>query len=242
MKEKESNKIFENDLINLSQILKLLLKSKILVIIVVSIFALAGIFYGNSQKSTYNAQADIFFGTFGGNNIANAKIIDTYLDGIDWDFFANPGGGFFLRIGSSSHVSAEQAELKLEEALDFLLEYTNNLIEEKIEKSKYMKESEDVRVNSTQQAIDLINQEINKKVKSDGYSNELLQLKATLINLEIDSKNSTYNIPEYKFSKIINEIKSYKSPNRPTYFYFILGAIIGFLVSVFLVVTRFLEE
>jgi len=256
MKEKESNKIFENDLINLSQIFKLLLKSKLLVIIVVSIFALAGIYYGNLNKSSYSAKADIFFGTFDGKNIAHSKIIDTYLDGINWNDYDNPGGGRFLRLKSSSHDSAEEAEHKLQEAIDFLLDYTNNIIEEKIEIAKANVQLNEIAkanvqlnlAQTIQEDIDFINREYNKKVQTDGYSIELLSIKLDLIDLEVrleqerNSNNSILTIPEYKLSTIINEIKVFENTKRPTYFYFLVGAIIGFFVSVFLVVSRFLEE
>jgi len=317
MQENESNKILEDDLINLSHLSKVLLSQKLLIILTVAIFSIAASFYGNLKKPTYIAKSDIFLGSFEGRNIVNPKIIELYFEGISHKHFSNPNGGFFVTLKSDSNPTAEESELEITEVIAFLFELSNSQIQEGINEFNQTKErrikyidqeiefliqkidflnektnnlnvnhdkssngfnqndlnnlASESRIDALIREIEYMNEEIDLIEITDENSFEFLNTKTSLVDLELELKKITSNQssspereimalqgnindllrkssnfgfskPKYKFSEIVNEVEIKENSKRPIYFYFLAGAIIGFICSIFLVLSRFLEN
>ena len=238
----KSNKILEGDLINLHELIKILWSSKILVIVITTIFASCGYFYASIQAPSFSATSEVFIGSYQNSRIFNAKQLEIYHPDIKRSSFKDHLGGEFISLSLSRAVSSEKAEIKMQKAVDYLLNTSNALIQKKIDDFNLNNENE---IKAIDREIVAINQEIDRLSNLDktllssyGVDTTLSELIITKTQRILDIERINNSSTTFKLSKIITEVTSFKKPQRPILFYAVVGLIIGFILSIFLTIIK----
>ena len=237
-----SKKIVEGDLINLRELIKILWSSKILVIVITMISISCGYFYGSLQTPSFKSTAQVLIGNYGNKKIINAEVLKIYYPDISISSIPNPLGGEFISLSLSNAVSSERAEIKMQKAVDYLLNTSNAAIQEKIDDFKLNNENE---IKALDLKIDIINQEIDRLSNLDKTLESSHGIDTTLTNLIISKTMHIINIEglnnsksSFQLSKILNEVISFKVPQRSILVFVVLGLIFGIISSFFLAVIK----
>jgi LPS O-antigen subunit length determinant protein (WzzB/FepE family) len=238
----KSNKILEGDLISLHELIKILWRSKILVIVITTIFASCGYFYASIQAPSFSATSEVFIGSYNNNSVINPKVLKIYHPRIKWLSFTDPSGGEFISLSLSRAVSSEKAEIKMQKAVDYLLNTSNALIQKRIDDINLNKENE---IKAIDRKIVTINQEIDRLSNLDktllssyGVDTSLSELIIAKTGYILDIERINNSTTPFKLSKIITEVTSFKKPQRPILFFAAVGLIIGFILSIFLTIIK----
>lgn len=244
MRDKSSNKLLEDDFIDLNQLFKVLINYKLLILLTVVISSISGSYYGFQKKPTFIATAQISLGSFDTKKIVNPKLIGVTHKGIISSYFSNSSGGDIVLIESRSNLSAEDAEIKVQGVIDYYIEYSNNQIQEGIDG---FYKANDNRIEALESQLIALNDELFflNQLKTLDKSNDVrLNLAISDLRIDANKKEAEKTLlelesPIFSFSNVINEVDSFQSPARKPYTYALIGAIIGLIFSIFLAVIRY---
>lgn len=230
--ESRSSRYSDGDL-RFFEIFNILKKFKILVFMTVIFCTLAGLGYSLIQAPIYFSTSTIQLGEFDGSPVQShneiKNDIEFYFNNINVSFIGNSG-----LIVSTFNESKEKGEANLKNAVDFLIESSNTLINSRV----ILKQSEiDFLKESKKQLGTRLSKISSLSKKNDFKSQFQAEEAANDLMIEMNEINFKIQMLEEKMfysltsnSKVYSELRTIEQVSSK-YIALIVGAMFGFFIG-----------
>ena len=222
------------------EIISILKNSKILVFVITLFFTLVAFSYGSIKAQSYYSSATIQLGEFAGSSVKTHSEIENdlsfYFNGINTNFIGNAG-----LILSTSNESEEMGKENLKNAIEFLLESTNNLINNKV----IIKQSEIDLLKESKQYLSKRLAKINALSKEndsksliqseDAYNDLMMEINDINFNIQMLETKMIYS--STRNSKVYSDITTINQSSSISML-LIIGTLMGFILGCGLAIFR----